>query len=399
MKTIRRMILATAAVFAFGYAPNVASAQYNYGFRNNFNFATSFSSPYYSQYSRVSFGNAAYGAGSLTGYNYGLGRYGLNSLSQTGYLTATSVYSNRYGTSSASYTINYAYNSFGFGSIYPPTAIYAPNYLINTATSNLGVSPYPMGGYTTPVNPIQQASYNLRSIPSTGNVYGDWVGQRTAVEAVKTVKTSFNEKEIVSGEALNAVIDQIADVMKKQDVKETVAVDPAKLNFTSSKGLGQFGYLAYGSAAKLPWGDAFEGLDAEGQAVLKTLRTEVSELFELNAKEAATKEAAREAKRTLSKLSDLVSGQITSLGLTKYSEAKLMLRNLDATLAFLSETPEIQPWKRGLHAKTVGDLVKCFTDNQLKVVPALPGSEKAYQDLYSALRKAADSMSGTAALE
>lgn len=164
----------------------------------------------------------------------------------------------------------------------------------------------------------------------------------------------------------------------------------SQINFHAAKANGQYGFLMLPNSDKLPWGEAFDNADAETQEMKNKIQAGYKALVSLNRQEKPTASEAKELRKDIQKLSDLLAPQIQEIGLMKYTQAKQFLRNLDSTVQFLQETPDFCSWKHGIKAKDSAALLKYLEENHVRVAPALPGTEKDYLSLHAVLKKLLD---------
>lgn len=192
--------------------------------------------------------------------------------------------------------------------------------------------------------------------------------------------------EIVTGEALNAILANIKKLQDKGGVGPTIHLDDALLaDINLSNGeRGNFGLLKKGGQLNWPLplrGAAFEddrklfdqlSKDAV-QQVEFTKKVDEGTLKRLLKASAAMHERLRESVRDLTP--------------TQYVDAKRYLDQIDDALTSLQQ-PEVQNYinkKWVAKGKTIGDLVKFMGDTGLRFNGATQGDEPAYRMLQQRL--------------
>jgi hypothetical protein len=195
------------------------------------------------------------------------------------------------------------------------------------------------------------------------------------------------ESEIVSGQALNDVLDDLVKLTKDRSLHAPAAgLDEdilRKINLTAGSGNGNAGLLK--NDARLTWPLAFRdeayktdrelvsGLAPEAVHQAINGRVDAGTLRELTAA------AQRLRQNLVANIRDMTAGQ--------YTDASRFLGYLDDAIRALSrpDAGDFFTRKYAAEGKDAAELVRNLAAKGLRFAPATPGDEAAYQSVYRSL--------------
>jgi hypothetical protein len=192
--------------------------------------------------------------------------------------------------------------------------------------------------------------------------------------------------DIASGKALNDLLSHLSKLMAAQDTEKAATGGPA-----ISQDVLSHVNVMHGTASvailrhegRLSWPTVLRGTE------LQDTRDEVTKLMrdatrQVHSQEQVNAETVRKLAADANQLQNELRKTAPELDFAAHLEAKTFLNNVEAAIAALGQ-PDVTSYFTGdyaLRAKTVPDLVKQMTANELRFAPALPGDESAYAKLH-----------------
>jgi len=191
--------------------------------------------------------------------------------------------------------------------------------------------------------------------------------------------------EVISGQALNALLDDLRATVAADRPNAVLPLDQQELRHINvTRGAGSFALLKNGGRVNWPaslsgptYRTSRDGLMARTQEAVGRLQSDGR----------IDPDVVRLLAGELNQLRALVRQNVKELSFHSYSEARHFLDRLDDALVALKQ-PDAANYFNGtydLRARTVFGLVREMTENGLRFAPAAAGDEAAYGALREAL--------------
>jgi hypothetical protein len=209
---------------------------------------------------------------------------------------------------------------------------------------------------------------------------------KIAKTILKRIQTNASPAEILSGKALNVLLDDLRKHIGQKSAMGAMPVDEEvlrRLNITRS-GVGNLGLLR--NEGRFSWPKAIRDLaDANLQKEMEV------------AAQAAVSQAANgkidgnllsELKTNLARLRTQMGNKVSEIPTSQYMDGKRFLNGFEDALLALEQGDAVdyfnfQKYVSG--GKSVQDVAKYMIDRGLRFAPAVTGDEGAYQAMHSAL--------------
>ncbi len=209
--------------------------------------------------------------------------------------------------------------------------------------------------------------------------------ERRAKEELRYQLVNPSNNEVYSGITLNTILDQLQQMQargqKTPDVK--ISEDILKqVNVTTGRGNNP-ALLKNDGRLSFPIGLSGAPYDTLRKNIQANLERAVNEVSTNNK---VTFGVLKDLSAEVDQLDEQTTRSISDMGTTRYIEARSYIRLLRDSINALSQ-PDAANFVNGKYpasGRTVGELVKNMIGKQF--APAAPGEERAYHELYQALR-------------
>ncbi len=195
--------------------------------------------------------------------------------------------------------------------------------------------------------------------------------------------------EVLSGQALNTILDDLARVQMDQGTLRTadVGLDPEVLrhiNVARGSGSGGAGVLKDGGRLTWPVALEGEGYRAERQSLCRLAPGAVEQAASGGR---VDPEVLAQMRRALDRMNQTLADHIRDLPPNRYIEARRYLGSVGDAVRALgrADACDCLRARKELEGKDVADLVRFLVGRKLRFAPAAPGDEAAYRALHHAL--------------
>ncbi len=198
------------------------------------------------------------------------------------------------------------------------------------------------------------------------------------------------EEDVISGRALNSILDSLAGIPAASRQKPEIPVDPdivRQVNVSKGTGSGNLGLLR--NKGKLSWPNSVGGLapQAKTEELCNTIEIRIREAYDQARVGKVDGNLLRNLSKLTNELNALLLKNVNTLSFNDYAEAKNYLKNLKASIQLLGQ-PDATEFIAGryqLDGKTVPALVDEMLRKGLKFGPAVGGAQPAYVGLHRAM--------------
>jgi hypothetical protein len=202
-------------------------------------------------------------------------------------------------------------------------------------------------------------------------------------------RQSPSEDEILSGKALNSLLDRIRQLSAdgnsedRPDALLQLYVDGLK-HINVTRGAGNIALLKNGG--RLNWPEALLGPEFQGPRERLTARA-AEAVRDAGSNGSVDPATIQQMANDVGQLRQLLRQKVGALSFQPFTEAKAFLQTFDDALVALQQPDAAHHFdgQYALKAQTVLGLVKQMAENGLRFAPALPGDEAAYQSLYQVM--------------
>jgi hypothetical protein len=211
-----------------------------------------------------------------------------------------------------------------------------------------------------------------------------------AKRLLQRIQNTPTATEIQTGKSLNILMQDLSKFDSKQLRAQTVTVDEEILKLLNVSGsYGNLGLLR--NDGQVPWPLVFEDTNVLAKKDREDIDNYAKQLFfqVANANGKLDGNTLKDLDSALRNLRDDLQKKIKIVNTQNYLEGKRFLDDFDAAVVALRKGDAVlyldyaQKFAKG--GRTVQELVEYMTKNGLKFAPAMPGDERAYHAVQTAL--------------
>jgi hypothetical protein len=253
-------------------------------------------------------------------------------------------------------------------------------YLVNAQQASLAGEWVRQSRIDTRRRMFDEMLYERRDAPT-------WEDDRERLQGEELRRSRLDppQNEIVSGRALNALLDHLQKLDGQGGPGPDITLDEdvvSRINVTSGRG-GHVGLLKNGGRLHWPLALTDDGLREDRQQLASLM----SEALATVSSRPVDVDAIDQMQRTADRLQQQLSRRARNLPPAQYVEAKRFLADLDEAIKAL-QRPDAAAYvtrKCAPHGQTVAEIVRSMTQQGLHFAPAVAGDEAAYLALHRAL--------------